>query len=88
LRGFFKIPIFHKTVLGGSMNKIEVFCESEFWFTTTLFVKSLITAVSDVMAVLNYSMHVTLEAFMVWRSKSYPLKFTITLNICHYRFSV
>jgi len=52
------------------MKNIEVFCESEFWFTTNLFVKSLITAVSDVMAVMNYSLHFTLEAFMVWRSKS------------------
>jgi len=59
-----------RLLVGGSVNNIEVFCESEFWFTTTRFVRSFITAVSDVMAVMNYSLHVTLEAFMVWRSKS------------------
>ena len=77
-----------RLLVGGSMNNIEVFCESEFWFNTTLFVKSLITAVSDVMAGMSYSLHFILDAFMVWRSKIYSLKFTITLNIYHYRFSV
>jgi len=68
--GISKYIISTRLLVGGSVNNIEVFCESEFWFTTTLFVKSFITAVSDVMAVMNYSLHVTLEAFMVWRSKS------------------
>jgi hypothetical protein len=48
------------------MNNLEVFCEHEFWFSFPLFVESVITAVSDVMAVMNYGLHVTLEAFMVW----------------------
>jgi len=66
LKNIFSIRL----LVGGSVNNIEVFCESEFWFPTTRFVKSFITSVSDVMAMMNYSLHVTLEAFMVCRSKS------------------
>jgi hypothetical protein len=63
--------IFSTRLLAGvSMNNVEVFCESELCFITTFFVKSLITTVSDVMAMLSYNLHVTLEAFMIWRSKS------------------
>jgi hypothetical protein len=62
LKYIFKI----KLLVSGSKSNVEVFCEREFPFTIILFVKSFITTVSDVTAVMNYSLHATLEAFMVW----------------------
>jgi hypothetical protein len=59
--GILKFIFSIRLLVGGSMNNIEEFCESEFWFIITLFVKSLITAVPDVMAVMNYNLHIYIQ---------------------------